>query len=99
MTGKPKNLSQAIDDLENDSQAATAGIQDRLKSEFHKIEETLASLRPHLEDLTGKLGDEAKKAKSKVEGKVQENPWATVGIVAILAFVLGFFFASKIKRD
>lgn len=99
MTGKPKNFSQAIDDLEDDKSSSGNGdFQSRLKSEFHKIEETLASLRPHLDDLTGKVGDEAKKAKKKVEEKVEENPWATIGIVGLIFFIIGFLFASK-RRD
>ncbi len=99
MSGKPKNFSQAIDDLENGHEKAGNGdFQSRLKSEFHKIEETLASLRPHIEDLSGKVGEEAKKAKAKVEDKVQENPWAAIGIVGLIFFILGFLLAGK-RRD
>lgn len=98
MSGKPKNLSQAIDDLEYETATGAGDFQSRIKSEFQKIEETLASLRPHLDKFSDKMGDEAKNAKSKVESKVQENPWATLGLVGLIGFILGFLFATKTKR-
>jgi ElaB/YqjD/DUF883 family membrane-anchored ribosome-binding protein len=94
MTVKPKNLADAIEDLEK----GNGDFQSRLKAEYHKLEETLADLRPHIEDLSGKVGEEARKAKRKVEAKVEENPWAAIGIVGLIFFILGFLFASK-RRD
>ncbi len=84
MSFKAKNLSQAIEELERISENA---------SDF---------LKPHLEDLKGHVGDikgqvedGAKKAKHKVEEKVQKNPWAAIGIVGLIFFVLGFLFATR----
>ncbi len=73
MTGKPKNFSQAIEDLES-------------------------QLRPHLDDLSEFVSDEAKKAKDKIEDQVQKNPIMAIGIVALVCFVLGFLFASRGSR-
>jgi len=98
MSGKPKNFSQAIEDLENEHANGNGDFQARLKSEFHKIEEHLASLRPQLDELTDKVGAEAKKTKRKVEQKVEENPWAALGLVGLIFFVLGFLLAGK-RRD
>lgn len=98
MTGRPKNFSQAIDDLEhNDSQSN--GFKSRLQSELRNLEETLEKIKPHIEDLTEKAGVEARKAKASVEDQVQKNPWAAIGIAGLIFFILGFLFAQKGRRD
>lgn len=77
MNDKPRNFSQAIEDLEN----------------------TVAKLRPHLEDISSRVGDETKKAKSKVETEIQKNPWAAIGIVGLVLFVVGFLLGFKSSRS
>lgn len=100
MGGKPKNFSQAIDELENggDDTNGNGGFRAHLQSELHKLEETLNKIKPHIEDLADKAGSEAKKAKTMAEQQVQKNPWAAVGIVGLIFFVLGFLFAHKGSR-
>lgn len=89
MSGKPKNFSQAIEDLESHANSKVSDLRDRLKSELHHIEETLNNLN---------VGEEAKKAKDKVEEQVQKNPMAAIGIVGLIFFILGFLFAYKGSR-
>lgn len=100
MSGKPKNFSQAIDDLENGGADTNGngGFRAHLQTELQKLEETLNKIKPHIEDLTEKAGTEAKKAKAKVEDQVQKNPWAAIGIAGLIFFVLGFLFAHKGSR-
>jgi ElaB/YqjD/DUF883 family membrane-anchored ribosome-binding protein len=100
MSGKPKNFSQAIDEIENGGAETkgNGGFRAHLESELHKLEETLNKIKPHIEELTEKAGSEAKKAKDKVETQVKENPWAAIGIVGLVFFVLGFLFAFKGNR-
>lgn len=98
MTGKPKNFSQAIDELEDHGDNG-GGFKSRLQSQYRELEETLEKIKPHIEDLTEKAGAEARKAKDKVEDQVQKNPWAAIGIVGLIFFVLGFLFAQKGRRD
>lgn len=93
MSGKPKNLSQAIDDLDQKDE----GFQARIKAEYENLEDTLAKLRPHIEEFSDRMGKEAKKAKGKVEDKVSENPWAAIGLVGLIFFVLGFLLGGKRK--
>lgn len=93
---KPKNFSQAIEDLEDDTKTHTNGdFRSRIASEFSNLEETLAKLKPHIEDLSERVGGEAKKAKAKVDEHVKENPWAAIGIAGLIFFILGFLFASR----
>lgn len=93
MNSKPKNFTEAIDELENGN-----GFKSRIQSELHKLEETLEKIKPHIEELTEKAGTEVKKAKAKVEDEVQKNPWAAIGIVGLVFFILGFLFAHKGSR-
>ncbi len=101
MSSKPKNFSQAIDDLEQETESNGSGFKSRLQSELHNLEETLAKIRPHLDEVTARVGDEAKKAKHKVEEQVQKNPLAAIGIVGLIFFILGFLFSQvgSRKRD
>ncbi|MBX3020736.1 MAG: DUF883 family protein [Bdellovibrionales bacterium] len=101
MGGKPRNFSQAIDELEDvvrSGAGSASELRGRLEQELHKIEETLKTLKPHIEDLGNKFGDEAKKAKDRVENQVGKNPWAALGIVGLVFFVLGFLFGFSGTR-
>lgn len=97
MPSKPKNFSQAIDELEDETPHTNGNgdFRARIQSELNNLEETLAKLRPHIEDLSSKVGSEAKKAKEKVDEQVKENPWAAIGIAGLIFFILGFLFASR----
>lgn len=51
-----------------------------------------------LDELRTRIHDEAVKSKDKIEEQVKENPWATVGIVGLIFFVLGFLLAGVSRR-
>lgn len=92
MGGKPRNFSQAIDELDDHDHGSNGGAGDmraRLEQELHRIQEMLKNVQPHVEEFSHRVGDEAKKAKARVEDKVTENPWAALGIVGLVFFVLG----------
>jgi ElaB/YqjD/DUF883 family membrane-anchored ribosome-binding protein len=94
---KPKNFRSAIDELENESENNGHGhdLRDRLQQELRRIEEALNKLKPHLNDVKEKVSDEFHSAKTKVEGEVQKNPWAAIGVVALVAFILGLIFSPR----
>ena len=77
MSDKPKNFSQALDELEKFTN----------------------SIRPHLEEFQDRAKEEAFKTKHKVEEQVKANPWATLGIVGLVLFVLGIIFASQRRKN
>lgn len=102
---KPKNFSQAIDELEDqdhrqssDRNGPGEDIRDRLEREFKRMQDTLESLKPHLDGLGERVGSEAHKAKERVEKEVADNPWAAIGIVGLIFFVVGFLFGFKGSR-
>ena len=65
---------------------------------LEELGEKMEGLRPKLDEMKDKVGEEAQKAKVKVEAQVKENPWATLGIVGLIFFVLGFLFAGASSR-
>ncbi|MGZ3723571.1 MAG: DUF883 family protein [Bdellovibrionales bacterium] len=99
MNSKPKNFSQALDELENMTHAAGSDIKRKLQEELHDLEQKIHKLRPQLDELKDRAKDEAYKAKDKVETQVKENPWAAIGIVGLIFFVLGVIFAGSRRND
>jgi len=88
MGSKPKNLTEAIDQLGSYAGQASQGV-----------EEAVEKLKPHLEELQRLAREEGGKAKAKVEAQVNQNPWAALGIVGLIFFILGFLFASSGRRN
>ncbi len=99
METKPKNFRTAIDELERNTDSNGSDFRARLEEELHKIEDTLSKLKPHIDDIKTKVTDEFHTTKNKVEKEVQKNPWAAIGIVALVCFILGAIFAPKRGRD
>lgn len=95
--GGPKNFSQAIDELEKEP-AKGGDLHSRLAGEFHRLEETLNMIKPHIENLADQAGQEAKRAKDTVENEVRKNPWAALGVVGLIFFVVGFLFGHKGRK-
>lgn len=95
MDSKPKTLSQAIDELEKATTGTAGEFRARLDKEIHRLEDTLNSIKPQIEEIQNRVTDEAKRAKDRVESEVQKNPWAAVGIVGLIFFVLGFLLARR----
>lgn len=78
---KKKSLTEAIADLE--------------KAAGGKMNETLQSLQPHLDELKKKAEEEFDKQKTAAEKKLQEEPWLFVGLVGLVAFILGWLLGSR----
>lgn len=98
MGEKPKNFSEAIDQLENATNGMTKNLYDQLKGELSHLEETLEKIKPEIENIKGKVTHEAKRAKDSVETQVKENPWAAIGIVGLIFFILGLLFGGTFSR-
>lgn len=89
MSGKPRNLSDAIEELER--RAPEAG--EHLREEIERLTDLLKNLKPKIEE-------EARKAKVRVEDQIVHHPWTAVGVVGMVAFLLGVIFGwSGRRRD
>lgn len=99
MSSKPRNFSQALEDLENLSTNTARDIKDRLQGELNRLEEAVADLKPQIEEIKDRVQHEASRAKNKVEKQVKTNPWTSIGIVGLIAFVIGFLVAMIGMKD
>jgi ElaB/YqjD/DUF883 family membrane-anchored ribosome-binding protein len=98
MSARPKNLDQAIDELDGGNEDSSEGFKKRFEQELKSFEETLKNLKPQLDEMRERLGDDAKKVKARVESEVGENPWAALGLASLVFFILGFLFGFKTSR-
>ena len=98
-SGDPSSLSEAIEKLENASRGKVQDFKDILEKDYNELRKTLDDLKPYLDDLRANVETEVKKTKNQVEGKVKENPWVALGIVGLVAFVIGWIFGQKKKGE
>jgi ElaB/YqjD/DUF883 family membrane-anchored ribosome-binding protein len=96
---KPKNFSQALSELEDLTRDAGSDLKQKIQDELHDLEQKIHKLKPQLDELKDRAKDEAYKAKDKVEAQVKENPWAAIGIVGLIFFVMGFLLAGRRRND
>ena len=80
-----KSLEKTIEDLEN-------------SEELSAFEELMEDFKPKVDELKSKVEDGVHQAKSEVEREVKKNPWAALGVVALVFFVLGLLFGRR-SRD
>lgn len=88
MDSKPKNFKEALDQLEDQTDRGGSNFRQYLEDEIKKLEGAIDRLKPHVED-----------AKAKVTKEVEANPWAALGIVAFVSFLIGFLLAPRSRRD
>ena len=99
MSSKPKSISDAIEHLEDMTHSARDGFKAKMQSELHHLEEQIEKLKPQLEQLKNDAQEKLKKTKDNVENQVKENPWAAIGIVGLIFFVIGFLLAGRNSRN
>lgn len=98
-SGDPKSLSEAIEKLENVGRSKAQDFKEILEKDYSELRKTLDDLKPHLDALRDSVETEVKKTKNEVEEKVKANPWMTIGIIALVAFVIGWIFSQNKKGE
>lgn len=93
----PSSLSEAISNLESSGSLKGQELKDHLEKDYKEIQKALESLKPLLEDLKAKAEIEAKATKSQIEDQVKSNPWVALGVVGLVAFIIGWIFGSNRK--
>jgi ElaB/YqjD/DUF883 family membrane-anchored ribosome-binding protein len=97
MSKNPGSLSEAISNLESAGHSKAQEVRDHLEKDYKEIQKALETLRPLMDDLKSRAEDEVKATKGQIEAKVQANPWIALGVVGLVAFVLGWIFGSNRK--
>jgi len=62
------------------------------------LSDAIERLEKTFSRVSDSIGEEAKKAKGKIEEQVTENPWAAIGVAGLIFFILGFLFGWKSSR-
>jgi ElaB/YqjD/DUF883 family membrane-anchored ribosome-binding protein len=95
------SLSEAIDQLESASQSKSKDFKDILEKDYEELKNAINDLKPHLEELRDKVESQVKTQyqdkKNQVEEKVKENPWLALGIINLIAFVVGWILGQGRK--
>ncbi len=94
-----QSLSEAIEKLESYGNTAAKGFKEILEKDYNEIKKSLDNLKPHLASLQENLEGEVLKKKDQAEKKVKENPWLAVGIVGLIALVIGIFLGTRKNKD
>lgn len=97
MSKNPGSLSEAISNLESAGQSKAQELRDHLEKDYKEIQKALETLRPLMEDVKARAENEVKATKGQIEEQVKSNPWVALGVVGLIAFVLGWFFGSNRK--
>lgn len=91
----PKSITEAIEILERAGRSKIKDFKDILENDYTELRKNLDDLKPHLDDLKSTVETEAKKTKSQIEDNIKANPWVTLGLVGIIAFVIGWIFGRR----
>lgn len=96
-TPNPNSLTEAISNLETAGNSKAQELRAHLEKDYQEIQKALESLKPLVEDLKNKAESEVKATKNQVEEQVKSNPWMALGVVGLVAFILGWIFGSSRK--
>lgn len=94
---RPQSLSEAIAKLENVGQSKTKDFKDLLENDYKEILRAMEDIKPYLDDVKKKVETEVSKKKTEVESQMKENPWVVLGVVGIIAFILGWLLSGGRK--
>lgn len=70
-----------------------------MESKPKNFKEALDQLENQTEQIIDCIKPHVEEAKAKVTSEVEKNPWAALGIVAVVSFLLGLLLAPRSRRD
>lgn len=93
-----KTLSEAIAILEKVGQSKVDDLKKVLEKDYTELKKNMDDLKPIVNDFRSKFESQVDKSKLDVEAKITNNPWVTLAIVGVMAFIIGCFFGNN-KKD
>ena len=90
-----KSLSEAIERLEAIGRSAGSDLKERLGTDYKQVLDTLETLKPHLEELKKSATEKAGEKKSELEHHIKQNPWMILGVIGLVALVIGWFLGHS----
>jgi len=97
MSKNPGSLSEAIANLENAGHSKAQELRDHLEKDYQEIQKALENLKPLMDDIKSRAEDEARATKGQIETRVKESPWVALGVVGLVAFIIGWILGSNRK--
>lgn len=95
------SISEAIEKLEAASKSKSEDLKGLLEKDYEELKNAIEDLKPHLDELRGRVEDRVKteytERKQQVESKVKDNPWIALGLVGLIAFVIGMILGQSRK--
>jgi ElaB/YqjD/DUF883 family membrane-anchored ribosome-binding protein len=96
------SISEAIEKLEAAGRTKSEDLRGLVEKDYEELKNAIEDLKPHLDELRNRVEDqvktEYKERKHQVEAKVKENPWLALGLIGIIAFVIGLLLGQS-RRD
>lgn len=89
------DLRTALDDADELLKLTAAQAGERLADVRGRLQQSLAKARGQLEHIQADVSAATRSMVSAAETCVQENPWKSLGGVAVAAFVLGMLIARR----
>lgn len=102
----PGSLREAIEKLEGSEGGTGKNGRSSLADDVENLKRAIGELRPHLQKISESASEtaseifnenvaRAKKATTDVEKKIEEHPWWALGIVGLVAFLIGYLLGRK----
>lgn len=91
------SINEAIAKLEALSHSKTDDLKGNIADNYNEIKKALDGVKPYLDEIKDKVENEASQAKEKIELSVKENPLMVLGIVGLVAFLIGLFLGRSRK--
>ena len=95
----PRNLSEAIDRLEQVTQNKSEEIRHILGKDYSDLKRALDELKPHLTEISSKFTDQVSQTKKSVEAKVQDHPWTTLAVAGLIGLFFGWILGFGRRHD
>lgn len=95
---EPRNLSDAINRLEQATQSKSKEFKELLGKDYSDLRKALENLKPYLNEMSDKVTAKVEETKKTVEGSIQENPWTTLAVAGLIGLFLGWIFGFGTRR-
>lgn len=93
----PASLSEAIETLESKSYSKAQDIRENLEKDYEEVRKALEQVKPYLNKVKAEVEKEVRESKDRAELTIKENPWWAVGIVGLVAFIIGWILGTSRK--
>ncbi len=98
-TSDPSSLSEAIEKLETAGRGKAQDFKNILEKDYNELRKMLDDFKPQFDNLKAGVEKEVSKTKNQVEENVKNNPWVTLGLVGLVAFIVGWFLGQNKKGE